>query len=123
MPIYTVRAVATQDGGKFKRNKNGKLPFILSPVNGSRITVGGILDGTIAERLGVVANGVYTIDITTIKATVAGGYDNTRHAVIADLTQAVASNLAAQAVGQMFGAQSVYSTPAPAVTADDTNPL
>ena len=117
MPIYNVR-VSQTTGSPFKPNKNGQFPLVLTQTNGAKITNGGILDGTIAQRLGIVDNGIYTIDITS---QMVGEYMNHRHTVVSDLTAAVATALAGKAMTEMFGSATVYSTPTP--VADDTNPL
>lgn len=47
-------SISQASGSKFKHNKHGVLPVVLSALNGVLPENAGILDGTVAQRLGLV---------------------------------------------------------------------
>jgi hypothetical protein len=120
MKNYVVRLVATTAGEKFKADKNGNLPYILQPVNGSRIDKGGIINGSVAHRLGLKAGSICSINITETKSA-DGQYTNFNHDLVSDLTSAVSTQIAANVVSQMMGSY-MAPTLTPAVK-DDTSPV
>ena len=120
MKNYVVRLVATTAGEKFKTDKNGNTPYIMQPVNGTRIAEGGIINGTVAHRLGLKAGSIASINITKTKSE-DGQYDNFTHELVVDLTAQVASQMASQVLAQMTaGFNMPVVTP---VTTDDTSAL
>lgn len=56
-------SVSQASGSKFKMNKAGLLPVVLSPLNGVMPENSGILDGTIAARIGLIPGCQYVLAI------------------------------------------------------------
>lgn len=56
-------SVSQASGSKFKPNKHGLMPVVLSPLNGVLPENSGILDGSIAQRMGLASGGQYVVNV------------------------------------------------------------
>lgn len=104
--LVTVRIKKAQ-GGNFKMDKNGNMPYLcLDLQTGKIISFGGIINGSVGNKLGLVENGIYTLNISSTQTTVgANTYTNYNHDVIADLTQSVYTEGAKLVAASLFGTQ------------------
>jgi hypothetical protein len=131
--IYTV-AVSTvlqQGSSKFKANKHGVWPVILTSINGAVLPENSsILDGSVAESLGITAGNSYALLITERASQTINGkvYKNYNYAVVGgNITAALGTQMAAVAISsisnlfapspaQMLIAQTPTPTPTPVLT-------
>ncbi len=124
-------SVSTASGSKFKANKHGVLPVVLSPIQGQLPTNAGILDGTLAQRLGLQSGFRYVINIVFEKYNKVGEkqYPQYQYSVVACLGQDFDKMVAEKLVASMqfdfnFGAPRT-STSAPItapITASEETP-
>lgn len=62
--MYPVSVQLTSSAsGKFKANKNNLMPLILTPLQGSLPQNAGLLDGSVAQSLGIQPNHRYILNI------------------------------------------------------------
>lgn len=126
----SVSSVTQFEGSKFKPNKRGVWPLILNSINGAVLPEhSSVLDGSIAESVGIKAGNTYSLFITSREDQKIGDkvYKNYNYAVVADITASLGVQLAAAAIGSitnMFAptvAQVVVAippAPAPVLVAD-----
>ena len=112
--MYPV-SISTASGSKFKPNKHNVLPVILTPIQGSLPANAGILDGTLAERLGLKSGFRYILNIQFVQMNKVGDkqYQQYAYSIVSCLGQDFDKMVAEKLVGAMsfdfnFGA------PAPA---------
>ena len=110
-------SVSQASGDKFKANRNMKFPLILSPLNGTLPTNSGVLDASVAERMGVQAGGQYVLAITFrgyYEAPDGTKYPNYNYALVTKLGAGFENMVAQQVVASMnFGFGGGTPTPAP----------
>lgn len=96
-------SVSTASGSKFKPNKHNVLPLVLSPIQGTLPLNAGILDGTLAQRLGIQSGFRYVINIVFEKMNVVGGkqYPQYQYSVVACLGQDFDKMVAEKVVASM----------------------
>jgi hypothetical protein len=122
----SVSAINQFDGSKFKANKHGVWPVILNSINGAILPENSsILDGSIAESIGLKAGSTYSLFISSRESQKIGDkvYKNYNYAVVGDITASLGIQLAAAAISSissMFApspAQMLLAqTPSPAPT-------
>jgi len=118
-------SVSTANGSAFKSNKHGKMPLVLSPLNGTLPKNAGIIDGSIAERMGINpgCQAVLNINFRGYYAEETHGqkYPNYDYTVVTILGAGFEAQVAQQVVASMdFGftpksAPSTTPTPTPLV--------
>jgi hypothetical protein len=120
--MYPV-SVSTASGSKFKPNKHNVLPVVLTSIQGSLPVNAGILDGTLAERLGLKSGFRYVLNIQFVQMNKVGekSYPQYSYSIVACLGQDFDKMVAEKLVSSMsfdfnFGATST-SVPAPIPTA------
>ena len=108
-------SISQASGTSFKPNKHGVLPIILSPLNGVLPDNSGVLDGTIASRLGLHVGGQYVISIAFTGYYEANGkkYANYSYAVVTKLGAGFEQMVAQQVVASMNFGFTPASTPTP----------
>jgi hypothetical protein len=128
----SVSSITQFEGSKFKPNKRGVWPLILNSINGAVLPEhSSILDGSIAESVGIKAGNTYSLFITSREDQKIGDkvYKNYNYAVVGDITASLGIQLAAAAIGSitnMFAptpAQVVVAVPpapAPVLIADSS---
>lgn len=128
----SISTVLQKEGTKFKANRYGVWPLVLTSINGAVLPENsGIIDGSIAESIGIKAGSTYAILITQRESQTINGkiYKNYNYAVVGgDLTLALGNQMAAAAIASitsMFAPTPfVVQTPTPAPTPTPTpNPV
>lgn len=128
----SVSTVLQKEGTKFKANRYGVWPLVLTSINGAVLPENsGIIDGSIAESIGIKAGSTYAILITQRESQTINGktYKNYSYAVVGgDMTLALGNQMAAAAIASitsMFAPTPfVVQTPTPAQTPTPTpNPV
>ena len=116
-------SVATASGSKFKPNKHNVLPVVLTAIQGSLPANAGVLDGTLAERLGLKSGFRYVLNIQFVQMNKVGekSYPQYSYSIVACLGQDFDKMVAEKLVSSMsfdfnFGTTST-SVPAPITTA------
>lgn len=116
-------SVSTASGSKFKMNKNGVLPVVLSPIQGTLPTNAGVLDGTLAERLGLKSGYRYVLNIQFLQMNKVGDklYPQYSYSIVSclgqDFDKLVAEKLAASMDFNFnFGRTSTSVSPATSTT-------
>lgn len=120
----SISTVLQKEGTKFKANRYGVWPLVLTSINGAVLPENsGIIDGSIAESIGIKAGSTYAILITQRESQTINGkiYKNYNYAVVGgDLTLALGNQMAAAAIASitsMFAPTPfVVQTPAPTPT-------
>lgn len=100
----SVSSVTQFEGSKFKPNKRGVWPLILNSINGAVLPEhSSVLDGSIAESVGIKAGNTYSLFITSREDQKIGDkvYKNYNYAVVADITASLGVQLAAAAIGSI----------------------
>lgn len=120
-------SVSTASGSKFKPNKYGVLPVILSPIQGSLPINAGVLDGTLAQRLGIQSGFRYVINIVFEKYNKIGDkqYPQYQYSVVACLNQEFDKMVAEKVVASIqfdfnFGGRTSTSVATPEETPEKT---
>ena len=122
----SVSSITQFEGSKFKPNRRGVWPLILNSINGAPLPENSsILDGSIAESIGVKAGSTYSLFISSREDQKIGDkvYKNYNYAVVGDITAALGIQLAAAAINSisnMFAPTPaqvmIAQTPAPTPT-------
>ena len=100
----SVASITQFEGSKFKPNKRGVWPLILNSINGAVLPEhSSVLDGSIAESVGIKAGSTYSLFITSREDQKIGDkvYKNYNYAVVGDITVALGNQLAAAAIGSI----------------------
>ncbi len=108
-------SVSQASGTSFIPNKHGVLPVILSPLNGVLPENSGVIDGSIASRLGLQVGGQYVLSIAFREYYEANGkkYPNYSYAVVTKLGAGFEQMVAQQVVASMNFGFTSSSTPTP----------
>jgi hypothetical protein len=108
-------SVSQASGTSFKPNKHGVLPIILSPLNGVLPENSGVIDGSIASRLGLQVGGQYVLSISFREYYEANGkkYPNYSYALVTRLGAGFEQMVAQQVVASMNFGFTPASTPTP----------
>ncbi len=126
----SVSTVLQKEGSKFKANKYGVWPLVLTSINGAILPENSaIIDGSIAESIGIKAGSSYAILITPREKKDINGkiYKNYNYAVVGgDMTVALGNQMAVAAIASitsMFAptpssVQTPTPTPIPVVDGD-----
>ena len=107
MLIYAVvvQGCPKGEGTKFKVNRNGVWPVILKSINGVQLPEkSDIMDGSIAESLGIVVGSTYTLMISRREDYVKDGksYLNYDYAPVGgNVSQQIGTQIAAYAIGDI----------------------
>lgn len=114
-------SISQASGSKFKPNKHGVLPFILSPLNGIMPQGAGVIDGTLLQRMGLGEGQQAVLNITrAADYTAPDGkvYPNYQYTLVAKLGLGY-ENMVAQAVvaSMNFGFTAAAPMTAPEVIA------
>jgi hypothetical protein len=105
-----IYAVAVQgcpkgEGTKFKVNRNGVWPVILKSINGVKLPEkSDIMDGSIAESLGIVVGSTYTLMINRREDYISNGkaYLNYDYVPVGgNVTQHIGAEIAKQTIGDI----------------------
>jgi hypothetical protein len=126
----SVSTVLQKEGGKFKANKYGVWPVVLTSINGAVLPENSaIMDGSIAESIGIKNGSTYSLFITPRESQTINGkvYKNYNYAVVGDITASLGVQLASAAIGSitsMFApTPSSVQTPTPTPTPVLTQPV
>ena len=115
--MTTTIAVSVQQasGSAFKANKHTVLPVILSPLNGVLPENSGVLDGSIAARMGLEVGGQYVLSIAFRGYYEANGkkYPNYSYSLVTKLGAGFEQMVAQQVVASMNFGFTPNSTPVP----------
>lgn len=121
-------SISQASGSKFKPNKYGKLPFVLSPLNGILPENSGIIDATVAERMGLTSGSQAVLSISPRPDYIAPNgtvYKNYNYALVARLGNKYQDLVAEQVVASMnfgFTSPSVTPTPTPTPVEEEFTP-
>ena len=120
----SVSSITQFEGSKFKPNKRGVWPLILNSINGAPLPENSsILDGSIAESIGLKAGSTYSLFISSREDQKIGDkvYKNYNYAVVGDITASLGIQLAAAAISSI---SSMFApTPAQMLVAQTPAPL
>ena len=122
-------SISQASGNKFKPNKYGKLPFVLSPLNGILPENSGIIDATVAERMGLTSGSQAVISISPRPDYITADgkvYKNYNYALVAKLGNKYQDLVAEQVVASMnfgFTSQAATPTPTPTPVEEDVTPI
>jgi hypothetical protein len=126
----SISTVLQKEGSKFKANRYGVWPLVLTSINGAILPENSaIIDGSIAESIGIKAGSTYAILITSRESQTINGkvYKNYNYAVVGgDMTLALGNQMAAAAIASitsMFAptpssVQTPVQTPTPTPVVD-----
>lgn len=108
-------SVSQASGSKFKPNKHGKLPMILSALNGTLPVNSGIIDTTIAERMGLIPGCQAVVNITFRDYYESNGqrYPNYNYVLVTKLSAGFEQMVAERVVASMDFGFSTGATPTP----------
>jgi hypothetical protein len=133
--LVSVSTVLQQGSSKFKPNKHGVWPLVLTSINGAVLPENSsVLDGSVAESLGIKAGSSYSLLITERTSQKVGDkvYRNYNFAVVGgDMTVALGQQMASAAISsissmfaaapaQMLIANPPVSKPEPVLIADSS---
>ena len=118
-------SISQASGSKFKANKHGQLPLILSAINGTLPENAGIIDYTVAERMGLKAGHQAVLNIQFRGFYEANGtkYPNYNYTLITILGGGFERMVAEKVVASMDFGFSFGTTPTPVIyEADEETP-
>ncbi len=117
-------SISTASGSKFKRNKNNVLPVVLTAIQGTLPANAGILDGTLADRLGLKSGFRYVLNIQFVQMNKVGDkyYPQYSYSIVACLGQSFDKLVAEKLVSSMsFGFNFAPQTSTPSSTSTSTS--
>jgi hypothetical protein len=118
-------SVSIAQGSNFKANKYGVMPLVLNALNGALPKNAGILDGTVANNLGLIPGGQYVLSITFRGEYVAPDgtkYPNYNYVLVTKLGQGFESMVAQKVVESMDFGFGIGNAPIATVGATNITP-